>query len=106
MGIYRYNLDGSVSLTETGAVVNITDPKSWGPYESWIKSGNTPDPAIPDARVDAMKADPTRVALLARLRTATPAQIDTYVQANVTNLAQARDMLGTILKLLALDARQ
>lgn len=60
----------------------------------------------PDPRIAVMKADVSREALLDRLRTATPAQIDTYVAANVTTLAQARDMMGTILKLIALDARQ
>lgn len=59
-----------------------------------------------DQRSAAMKADNNRAAIIARLKTATAPEIDAYVAANVTNLAQARDMLGTILKLIALNIAQ
>ena len=36
-----------------------------------------------------------------RLKTATPAQIDTWIAANVTTLAQARTVLGSLIKVLA-----
>lgn len=58
------------------------------------------------ARQDAIKADADRAAMLARLKTATSAQIDAWVTSNVTTLADARKTIGIILKLIALDARQ
>jgi hypothetical protein len=64
------------------------------------------EPTADEIRAETFKADPTRVDLLARPRTATPAQIDAYVEANVTNLAQARGMFRAVLKLIALDGRQ
>jgi NADP-dependent 3-hydroxy acid dehydrogenase YdfG len=54
---------------------------------------------------EALRADAGRASLLDRLTKATPTQIDAYVDANVTTLAQARAMFKTILKLIALDAR-
>lgn len=57
------------------------------------------------ARLSAIRNDAGRVSLIERLKAATPAQIDTYVENNVTTLAQARNMFKTILKLIALDAR-
>lgn len=50
-------------------------------------------------------SDPDRIDVLNRLRTATAAQIRTYVDNNVTNVAGAREMLKRILILIALDAR-
>lgn len=55
------------------------------------------------AREGTFLAQPDRVDMLARLRQATPAQIDAYVDANVANIAQARAMFKQVLKLLALN---
>lgn len=63
------------------------------------------DPAIERARRQSLKDDAQRAAMLNRLKTSTAAQIDNYVQNNVTNLAQAQAAIGMILKLIALDAR-
>jgi hypothetical protein len=43
--------------------------------------------------------------LLARIRHATVAEIDTWLTNNVTNLAQARTVLAAIIKLLAVKLR-
>lgn len=56
-------------------------------------------------REQSFVADASRVDLLTRLKTSTPAQIDTWLTNNVTNLAQARTILGAIIKTIALDAR-
>ncbi len=52
-------------------------------------------------RVAGINADAQRIALLNQLKTATAAQIDTYVDNNVTDLASARTMLKRIVKVLA-----
>lgn len=51
-------------------------------------------------RVEAFEADAEQVDLRDRLRTATPAQIDDWFNANVTTLAQARSVLKAIVKYL------
>lgn len=56
-------------------------------------------------RTETFNADPDRVDMLQRLKTATPAQIDSYIEANVTNLAQARSFLKKLTKVLALAIR-
>jgi hypothetical protein len=56
-------------------------------------------------RRKAISDDAGRVALMDRLKAATPAQIDAYVDSNVTTIAHARTMFKAILKLIALDAR-
>lgn len=58
-----------------------------------------------EARIASVRSDAGRIDLLARLRAATPQQIDTYIDNNVTTLPQARTLFKAILKLIALDAR-
>lgn len=53
------------------------------------------------ARQASIATDPGRLDLLARLKKATPAEIDAYIEANVTNLAQARNFLKALTKVLA-----
>jgi hypothetical protein len=53
------------------------------------------------SRREEIAALPDVEALAGRLRNATPAQIDAWFVANMTNLAQARVVIATLTKLLA-----
>jgi hypothetical protein len=61
-----------------------------------VKTVNVPVPPDTQRLLDAKSN-----AILTALISATPAQVDTWLTANVTNLAQARD----VLKALALGLR-
>lgn len=52
-------------------------------------------------RKNDIKNDPGRLDLLNRLRNATDAQIDTWIDTNVTSLASARTILKAIVKVLS-----
>jgi hypothetical protein len=54
-----------------------------------------------NTRITGFKNDTGQMDLANRLNTATPAQIDTWLTNNVTTLAQARTVLGAIVKFLA-----
>lgn len=56
------------------------------------------------ARPNTFKADAGRAALVAKLKTATPAQIDTYF-ATRTTVAQLKADIVDIVKVLALEIR-
>ena len=58
------------------------------------------------AALDALRADALARDLTGRLRTATPAQIDAWVDAQVTDLASARTMFKRILLVLAYQLRR
>lgn len=60
-----------------------------------------PPPPVDDARVAGIKADAAYIDLFNRAQTSTAAQIDTWFTANVTTLAQARQVLSAIVKILA-----
>ena len=77
-------------------------------YDAWLAAGGVPDPYVRpqeeinwEQRKQAFDADVTRTDLLARLRTASPQQINQYVDANVTNLVEATALLKRILLVLA-----
>lgn len=104
-------------LEQLGQVVRVADNAMISPdprhpdriaFDRWIAQGNAPDPFVEDATVAAAKArqatldaDAARADLLTRLRSATPAQLNAYVDAQVTDLASARTMLKRILLVLA-----
>jgi len=54
------------------------------------------------ARRDQFTADTDLQDLLARVQAATPAQVKTYVNTNVTDLASAKILLAKIILLLAI----
>lgn len=56
----------------------------------------------PDQRRAALRADAGVQDLITRLQSASVAQIDAWITANVTTLPQARTLLATIVKLLAI----
>ena len=61
--------------------------------------------AAENARRDAVKADVDAAALIAQLSTATPAQINTFVNNQVNDLADARLMFKRILLVLSIMGR-
>lgn len=52
-------------------------------------------------RQNSLEADSQNISLKDKIKTATAAQIDTWLQNNVTDLASARTVLGAIIKFLA-----
>lgn len=90
-----YNIDTTVQQRDTANTVissfNLSD----------IDDQNT----LENIRIATIKSDSTRLDLLNRLRTASASQIDTWLTNNVTNLAQARTVLGAIIKVIAIDQR-
>lgn len=67
--------------------------------QSWVAAGNTilePDPPPPPTQ-DELDAEAARqYQKLVALRAMTPTQVDAWVEANVTTLAQARDAIKTL----------
>lgn len=82
-----------------------------GYAEEWVEDDNAElmeylnPPATPQqVRAETFRADTGRAALVNRLRTATPQQIETYF-AGRTTLAQLKQDLVDIVKVLALEVR-
>lgn len=92
-------------------ITGITPPPAAGWYtDGATYSANpiTPEDIADKARLDQDAADlaATRAdALITALITRTPAQIEAYIEANVTNLTGARDVLTLLAKCVAILGR-
>lgn len=82
---------GSPTYSRVGGVV----------VETYAVS-DPPPPTAEEVRVQTFKDDVDVADLISRLETASLAQIDSWLQSNVNNLAQARTVLGYVIKALAI----
>jgi hypothetical protein len=83
-------------------------PSEWHAWQSgaWVEDTAAKDAhEAEEQRREGFRGDDGRRSLLERLQTATPGQIDNWVDSNVTNLASAKVVLAGILKVIALDGR-
>jgi len=102
----KYQLTATTIILRDDGMNIPPDPanRDYAEYLAWVNAGGVPAPYVepPEQiaarqRRTAFDADATRADLLTRLRTATPAQINSYVDANVTNLTDARTLFKRIL---------
>jgi len=82
-------------------------------YLQWLELGNTPDPADPPTAAELQLIQDGIDAAAARMHTKlnalkamTPAQVQTWVTNNVTNLTQAQDAIATLAIGMSILARR
>lgn len=72
----------------------------WQEYQEWLRTGNTPLPMAPEPQEDidrrTRRTELKTNAILNTLRTATPQQIDTYIDNQVTTLLDSRRVLKAL----------
>jgi len=108
MAKYKLTTSGGIHRITDGAAIP-TDPGNtdYAEYLAWTAEGNTPDPVDPPTAEELAaaaaevqyKADAAAAKAYTKLKalsTMTPAQVQTWVAANVTNLAQAQDAITTL----------
>jgi hypothetical protein len=83
--------------TATGRHIKIGSPS-----QHTRPTGTAPPPSQDELEATAARAYPKLVAL----KGLTPAQVQTWVQANVTNLAQAQDAIMTLAIAVSILARR
>lgn len=102
----------STSVTRLSDGANIPpDPANvdYVAYLAWKDAGNTPapaDPAPPPSQEDQDIAAAKVYAKLVALKNMTPTQVIAWVDANVTNLAQAQDAIKTLAIAVSILARR
>lgn len=96
------------SVAELGPVPTLADGFTADELRAPINVNPLPTapPTADDVRDEALLADTDRQAIITAIRNATPAQIKTYVNNNVTDLASARVMLRNLALLVALAIRR
>lgn len=106
-----------VRLSDGAFIPADSTNADYAEFLKWKLAGNTPDPADPPTpeRIaelsqlakDAADAIAAKAyAKLSALRNMTPAQVQAWVSANVTNLAQAQDAIATLAIAVSVLARR
>jgi hypothetical protein len=113
-------------LSKNTSIIRIADGATISPdvgntdyqaYLAWVAAGNTPAPVDPEtAQETALRvareaelvaaADAKADAVVQYLATHTPLECYQYVQSNVTNLAEAKVMMGKFAAILSVMARR
>ena len=88
----------AVDLTTTEVIQRSSEATAFNAEQVVIATENT--------RLSTFTTDADYTDLLDRLKTATAAQIDTWIDANVSNITQARAVFKKIIKVMALMAKK
>jgi hypothetical protein len=59
-----------------------------------------------EERIASIRNDPDRLAIIDMFKTATPDQIDEWVNDNVTDMTSVKIILSTVLKLISLHVKE
>lgn len=121
MARYRTLLRGMYDTQESLAITP-DDNVRWAVYQQWLAAGNSPDPLpapVPPTPTPAeiaataeleaqaaMRATLKLDATITYLRTHTPAEVDAWVVAGVTDLASAKNLLRKLAQVVAYLARE
>lgn len=106
MGAYQKTEDvNTIRRTRDGLFIAV-DPnnRDYQKYLKDVEAGEVLDPYVPppaDTRRNDLRSDTDAVDLMTQLQGSSPAQIRSYVNSNVNNIADAKQMLVKILLILA-----
>jgi hypothetical protein len=100
MADYQLRESGVLRRADEAHIPDDPANPAWQEYLAWLAAGNTPDPADPapveDTERRARRAQMRANAVIQALATSTPAQVDAYVDAQVTDLASARRVIKAL----------
>jgi hypothetical protein len=107
---YRIAPRGVINIV-TGDLV-LPHMAEWTEYVAWLHAGNSPEPRDPTpeeiekAARAQMITDLRAESTITHLRTHTPSEAAAYVNANVTDLASAKNVLAKLAMICAYLARE
>lgn len=106
---YKLASEGVFRLPDMAHIPAHPDNADWRQYQEWLAEGNTPLPADPPSppTQDELDAEAAKqYAKLVALKNMTPAQVQAWVDANINNLADAKDALKTLAIAVSILARR
>ena len=107
--MYKLNQNGVIRLADGAFIPSDLANSDWLVFKEWEKAGNTPlpqDPSPPPTQDEIDATVARSYGKLIALKNMTPAQVQTWIDANITTLADARDALKTLAIAVGILARR
>jgi len=108
--IYKLRLvAGVIRLADGATIPEDARNADWQRFLAWVAAGNTPEPADPPPPPSQDELDAAAAKAYAKLQSLmsmTPAQVQTWVKANITTLPAAQDAIATLAIAVAVLARR
>lgn len=106
---YKLTNYGVLRVPDGANIPPDSKNRDWVEYQKWISDGNTPLPKDPDPLPTQDEIDATtakQYGKLAALKGMTPAQVQAWVDANISTLADVKDALKTLAIAASILARR
>lgn len=106
---YKLTNNGVLRVNDGSNIPSDLKNKDWVEYQKWLSDGNTPlpkDPAPPPTQDELDATAAKTYGKLAALKGMTPAQVQAWVDANVSTLADVKDALKTLAIAASILARR
>ena len=106
---YKIGKFGVVRIIDSALIPPDIKNSDWVDYLKWVSDGNIPLPKDPDPLPTQDEIDATaakQYGKLAALKGMTPAQVQAWVDANISTLADVKDALKTLAIAASILARR
>ena len=106
---YKLAKIGVIRIQDGAFIPPDSSNTDWAIYQKWIYDGNIPLPKDPDPLPTQDEIDATaakQYGKLVALKGMTPAQVQAWVDANISTLADVKDALKTLAIAASILARR
>jgi hypothetical protein len=106
---YKLTRGGVYRLVDMAFIPQDVDNGSWRDYQDWLVQGNTPIPDDPPAPLSKDELDAVAARQYAKLnaiKSMSPSEIISWIDTNISNLADAKEALKTMAVAVSVLARR
>jgi len=109
MADYKLGINAIIRTSDMAVIPLDPANRDYQEYLRWVADGHTPapaDPPPPPTQDELDRAAAKAYDRLNALKAMRPAQVKAYIDANVTNLTEAKDVLKTLAVAVSILARE
>lgn len=106
---YQLKPGGVIRLTDNAFIPSNSMNPDWIDYLAWLDKGNTPmpdDPPAPPTKDERDAVAARQYAKLNAIKSMSPSEIISWIDTNISNLADAKEALKTMAVAVSVLARR